>query len=124
MKTHAELGSNAIAQAEADADKPVEFLAIAKLIARSHHEKWDGSGYPGPDSPATSIPIAARLMALADVFDALTCKRVYKPAFSHLTTPTASSSMAKETTFDPDIVADAFVREYATFITIAKTYAE
>jgi putative two-component system response regulator len=45
MKTHTVLGSNAIAQAEADAEKPVEFLSMAKMIARSHHEKWDGSGY-------------------------------------------------------------------------------
>ena len=121
MKTHAELGSNAIAQAEADAEKPVEFLAIAKLIARSHHEKWDGSGYP--DALAgDAIPIAARLMALADVFDALTCKRVYKPAF---TFDDAYRIIVdgRGSHFDPDIV-DAFVREYPAFMSIAKAYAE
>jgi len=121
MKTHAELGSNAIAQAEEDADKPVEFLAIAKLIARSHHEKWDGSGYP--DSLAgDAIPISARLMALADVFDALTCKRVYKPAFSFDDAYRIIVD-GRGNHFDPDIV-DAFVREYPTFMNIARTYAE
>jgi putative two-component system response regulator len=121
MKTHAELGSKAIAQAEADAEKPVEFLAIAKLIARSHHEKWNGSGYP--DALAgDNIPIAARLMALADVFDALTCKRVYKPAFSFDDAYRIIVD-GSGTHFDPDIVA-AFVREYSTFMNIAKTYAE
>ncbi len=121
MKTHAELGSNAIAQAEADAEKPVEFLAIAKLIARSHHEKWDGSGYPD-GLAGDRIPIAARLMALADVFDALTCKRVYKPAFS-FDEAYRIIVEGKAKHFDPDVV-DAFIQEYATFMTIAKTYAE
>jgi putative two-component system response regulator len=121
MKTHAELGSNAIAQAEADAEKPVEFLAIAKLIARSHHEKWDGSGYPD-ELTGDAIPIAARLMALADVFDALTCKRVYKPAFPFEDAYRIIVE-GSGTHFDPDIV-EAFVREYATFMTIANTYAE
>jgi putative two-component system response regulator len=121
MKTHAELGSNAIAQAEADADKPVEFLAIAKQIARSHHEKWDGSGYP--DSLAgDAIPIAARLMALADVFDALTCKRVYKPAFPFEDAYRIIVEGSGKH-FDPDVVA-AFVGEYQTFINIARAYAE
>lgn len=121
MKTHAELGSNAIAQAEADAEKPVEFLAIAKLIARSHHEKWDGSGYP--DALAgDAIPIAARLMALADVFDALTCKRVYKPAFSFEDAYRIIVDGSGKH-FDPDVV-QAFIREFDRFQTIARTYAE
>lgn len=121
MKTHPILGSNAIAQAEADAAKPVEFLAIAKQIARSHHEKWDGSGYP--DSLAgDEIPIAARLMSLADVFDAITSRRVYKPAnsfadaFSFITQGSGSH-------FDPDVV-EAFRREYDGFVGIARAYAE
>lgn len=121
MKTHAELGSNAIAQAEADAEKPVEFLAIAKMIARSHHEKWDGSGYP--DALAgDAIPIAARLMALADVFDALTCKRVYKPAFSFDDAYRIIVDGSGKH-FDPDVV-QAFVSEYDRFQNIANTYAE
>ena len=121
MKTHAELGSNAIALAEADAETPVDFLAVAKLIARSHHEKWDGSGYPDA-LVGDAIPIAARLMALADVFDALTCKRVYKPAFSFddAYRIIVEGSGAH---FDPDVVA-AFVADYDKFIAIAQAYAE
>ena len=121
MKTHAELGSNAIAQAEADAARPVEFLKIAQLIARSHHEKWDGSGYP--DALAgDDIPIAARLMALADVFDALTCKRVYKPAFSFEDAYRIIVDGAG-THFDPDVVK-VFTGQFETFMRIASTYAE
>ncbi len=121
MKTHAELGSNAIAQAEADAEKPVEFLAMAKLIARSHHEKWDGSGYPD-GLAGDQIPIAARLMALADVFDALTCKRIYKAAFSFDEAYRIIVD-GKGIHFDPDVV-DAFVQDVDTFTTIATAYAE
>ena len=78
MKTHAALGSEAIAQAERDAAESVEFLAVAKEIAHYHHEKWDGSGYP-EGLRGEAIPLSARLMALADVFDALISRRVYKP---------------------------------------------
>jgi putative two-component system response regulator len=121
MKTHAELGSNAIEQAIKDAEKPVEFLGIAMQIAHYHHEKWNGSGYPlglaGDD-----IPIAARLMALADVFDALICKRVYKPAFAFEEARKIIVEGSGQH-FDPDIV-DTFIREYETFKAIAGTYAE
>ena len=121
MKTHAELGSHAIEQAIKDAEKPVEFLGIAMQIAHYHHEKWDGSGYP-TGLAGDDIPIAARLMALADVFDALICKRVYKPAF---TFEDAQKIIVEGSGqhFDPDIV-DAFIREYETFKAIAGTYAE
>ena len=78
MKTHAQRGSEAIEQAERDAEQPVEFLTLAKEIAHYHHEKWDGSGYP-EGLAGDAIPIPARLMALADVFDALISRRVYKP---------------------------------------------
>ena len=77
MKTHAELGEKAIILAEQDVDHPLEFLTLAKEIARWHHEKWDGSGYPDGLS-GTDIPLSARLMAIADVFDAITTQRVYK----------------------------------------------
>jgi putative two-component system response regulator len=75
MKTHAAIGAAAIEQAERDAEKPVVFLALAKEIARWHHEKWNGLGYPD-GLAGDAIPISARLMALADVFDALINKRV------------------------------------------------
>ena len=121
MKTHAVLGCNAIAQAEADAAKPVGFLAIAKLIARSHHEKWNGSGYPD-GLAGDDIPIAARLMALADVFDALTCKRIYKPAFS-FDEACRIIVEGKGAHFDPDVV-DAFIQRYDRFTAIAREHAE
>ena len=121
MKTHAKLGSDAIELAERDSDKPVEFLSLAKEIAHYHHEKWDGSGYPEGLS-GERIPLSARLMALADVFDALICRRVYKKpmayeeAYRIITTGSG-------THFDPDIVA-AFVSQFETFRHIADTYAE
>jgi len=121
MKTHAELGAHAIAQAEADARRKVEFLGIAKEIARHHHEKWDGSGYPD-GLAGEAIPISSRLMALADVFDALICKRVYKPPLS--------TEQARQTIidgsgrhFDPDIVG-AFVGHFGNFVQIASSYAD
>jgi hypothetical protein len=70
MKTHSRLGFQALEQAEEEAEQPVAFLRMAKEITLSHHEKWDGSGYPDRLAGET-IPISARLMALADVFDAL-----------------------------------------------------
>ena len=121
MKTHAEIGAQAIAQAEADVPRPVEFLRIAQEIARGHHEKWDGSGYPS-GLKGEEIPVSARLMALADVFDALICARVYKPAFP-MEQAYEIIVGGSGTHFDPDVVA-AFMREFDTFKRIAATYAE
>ena len=78
MKTHARLGADAIARAVADTHQPVEFLAYAHQIALHHHERWDGSGYPD-GLVGEAIPLSARLMAVADVFDALISARPYKP---------------------------------------------
>jgi len=121
MKTHARLGSEAIEQAERDAIKPVVFLAIAKEIAHWHHEKWDGSGYPD-GLAGDAIPVPARLMALADVFDALISRRVYKPPMPY--------EQAREIIvgdrgrhFDPDVV-DAFLAVYDEFVAIAERYGE
>ena len=121
MKTHAEIGAEAIAQAIADSARPVEFLQIAQEIARSHHEKWDGSGYPR-GLAGDGIPISARLMALADVFDALICARVYKPPMPYEEAYSIIVS-GSGTHFDPDVV-DAFIREFDTFKRIADNYAE
>ncbi len=81
MKQHAQLGSDALLVAESQLGSN-SFLRLAREIAASHHEKWDGSGYP-LGTKGDAIPLSARLMALADVYDALISKRVYKPAFSH-----------------------------------------
>lgn len=118
MKTHARLGSDAIEQAEADADQPVAFLILAKEIAHWHHEKWDGSGYPDGRRGA-DIPWAARLMALADVFDALISPRTYKTA---MPVERARDIIATERGkhFDPD-VADAFLANFGDFVAIARS---
>ncbi len=109
MKTHAQIGADAIhgaIQEEKDMEG-LDFLYVAMEIAGNHHEKWDGSGYPNGLSGET-IPISARLMALADVFDALISRRVYKPAFS-IENAKKIIVDGRGAHFDPDIV-DAFVQ--------------
>jgi putative two-component system response regulator len=121
MKTHAQIGAEAIAQAERDAEKPVVFLALAKEIARWHHEKWNGLGYP--DSlKGDAIPISARLMALADVFDALINKRVYKAPMPY-TQARDIISEEKGRQFDPDVV-DAFLAVFEEFVAIAERHSD
>ena len=121
MKTHARLGSDAIKLAEHDIDQPVEFLVLAKEVAHWHHERWDGKGYP--DGLAEdAIPISARLMTMADVFDALISKRVYKEAMPF---QTALEIIAAERArqFDPD-VTDAFLSAFDEFTAIAEHYQD
>jgi putative two-component system response regulator len=121
MKQHARYGSDAIELAEKDAEKPVEFLSMAKDIAHYHHEKWDGSGYP-EGLVGEAIPISAHLMALADVFDALISQRVYKPPFS-LEKSVAIIREGRGSHFDPDIV-DAFLALQNEFQAIALLHAD
>lgn len=80
MKTHALLGEE-IVEKILDNNTEPELLQMAKDVVCGHHEKWDGSGYPSGLS-GEMIPLAARIMAVADVFDALVCKRVYKEAMA------------------------------------------
>jgi putative two-component system response regulator len=121
MKTHAKLGSDAIEQAERDALRPVAFLTLAKHIAHYHHEKWDGSGYP-EGLAGEAIPLAARLMALADVFDALTSRRVYKAPIS-LAAATAVIREGRGRHFDPTLV-DAFLAGRDEIAAIASRYRD
>jgi len=121
MKTHSYLGFRAIELAEQDAERPLEFLNIAKDISRYHHEKWDGSGYPD-GLQGDAIPISARLMALADIFDALVSERAYKAAFP-IEKVIETISQGRERFFDPDIV-DAFLQRQNDFIAIAKRHAD
>ncbi len=121
MKTHARLGSDAIELAERDTEQPVEFLAVAKEIAHFHHERWDGHGYPA-GLREEAIPLPARLMALADVFDALTSRRAYKLPLD-FETARATVAEGRGTHFDPD-VTDAFLRNYENFTRIALRFAE
>ena len=84
----------------------VPLLALGCEIAVSHHERWDGAGYPSGSS-GVSIPLAGRIVAVADVFDALTHGRPYKPAWS-VTEATAEIARERGRQFDPDVV-DAFL---------------
>ncbi|MDR1041257.1 MAG: response regulator [Deltaproteobacteria bacterium] len=81
MKLHTTIGVRIIERIESEASDS-EFLRYAKLIAGSHHERWDGSGYPR-GLAGEGIPLLGRLMAIADVYDALTAERPYKEAFPH-----------------------------------------
>lgn len=121
MKTHTTLGHSAIENAEKQLGMTVEFLACAKEIALSHHEKWDGGGYPA-GLGGNRIPISARLMAVADVYDALTSRRVYKDAMGH-DEAIAIIMEGKGKHFDPDVV-DAFAAITGEFRDIAGRYAD
>jgi putative two-component system response regulator len=121
MKTHSYLGSLAIQQAEEDAERPIEFLRLARDIAHYHHEKWDGSGYP-QGLAGDLIPLPARLMALADVFDALISRRAYKAPFP-LEKAVEIIREGRGSHFDPDIV-DAFLTRLDDFAAIAQQYAD
>ena len=121
MQTHAKLGHDAIERAERDIDSPLPFLALAKEIAHWHHEKWDGSGYPD-GLAGDDIPVSARLMAIADVFDALITDRVYKAA---LPVEEARDIIAagRGSNFDPDMV-DVFLDEFGDYVSIASCYRD
>ncbi len=121
MKRHTTYGRDAIAAAEGLLDAPESFLEIAREIAYSHQEKWDGSGYP-EGLAGEAIPVSARLMAVADVYDALISKRVYKPAMTH----EAAVSLIEQgagSHFDPDIV-EAFSVAAEEFRTIASRFMD
>jgi putative two-component system response regulator len=115
IKFHTVIGAKILHGAEA------EFIKLGEVIALSHHEKWDGSGYPNGEK-GQQIPIAGRIGAIADVFDALTSKRPYKEAF-----PTEVSlaivKQGRGTHFDPD-VADAFFGIQDEIINIKKQHSE
>jgi len=99
----------------------VKFLTIAKEIAYSHQEKWDGSGYP-EGLKGEAIPLSARLMAVADVYDALISERVYKKGMPH-EDAVAIMRQGRGTHFDPDIL-DAFLELHEEFRAIANRYAD
>jgi len=121
MQRHAKLGSDSIELAEREIEKPLKFLSLAKEIAHWHHEKWDGSGYPD-GLAGDDIPVSARLMALADVFDALISKRIYKPAMPYVQ---ARDIIVAERGkhFDPEVV-DVFNKSFDEFVAIAKKYQD
>jgi len=121
MKAHTTLGRDAIAAAESLLDQPVSFLEYAREIAYSHQEKWDGTGYP-EGLAGERIPLSARLMAVADVYDALISRRVYKPPYPH----EKAMEIIREGRgkhFDPDVL-DAFVAIQEACRAIAERYAD
>jgi len=121
MKTHCKLGRDAIQHAEDQLGLAVEFLKYAKEIAYSHQEKWDGTGYP-EGLAGDDIPISARLMAVADVYDALISRRVYKSGMPH-EKAVGIIAEGRGTHFDPDIV-DAFMALQQQFQDVARRYAD
>jgi putative two-component system response regulator len=116
MKQHTIIGGETLAAATR-AHPEAKFLAMARDIALTHHERFDGTGYPyglrGKD-----IPLCGRLTALPDVYDALTSQRVYKPKFSH---ETARKIILEGTGthFDPDVV-EAFLRREEEIVRVAE----
>ena len=121
MKTHTTLGRDSIVMAEQRLGSSVDFLRYAKEIALSHQEKWDGSGYP-EGRRTVDIPLSARLMAVADVYDALISRRVYKPPFSQEKS-LAIMREGRGSHFDPDIL-DAFLAHTDEFRAIAERFAD
>jgi putative two-component system response regulator len=115
MKQHTLIGAKILKGSDA------EFIRLGEVIALSHHEKWDGSGYP-TGLKGIEIPIACRITAIADVFDALTTKRPYKEAFS-VEKSLAIIREGRGNHFDPDVV-DAFLAIQDEILTIKKQYNE
>jgi len=120
MKRHTVIGGETL-EAVARAHPGAPFLQMACDIAWSHHEKFDGSGYPR-GLAGDEIPLCARIVALADVYDALSTKRVYKPAYSH---ETARDIILRGsgTQFDPAVV-EAFLERERRFITVRQQLAD
>lgn len=133
MKRHCEYGANAIKNAiettkmmhaelaVKSGSKALRFLEVAQTIALSHHEKWDGNGYPYR-LKGEEIPLAGRMMALADVFDALITPRVYKAPWTLTQAYDYILSMSG-TQFDPSVVA-AFAEQFDQFKSIHETMAD
>lgn len=115
MKTHAQIGADILAEGDSD------LMIMASEIAVSHHEKWDGSGYPNGLS-GKDIPLVGRITALADVFDALTSVRPYKEAW----TVEKSVDLIKGESgkhFDPDVVK-IFLEKLEEIISIKEEFSE
>ncbi len=124
MKKHTIYGNGALVKAEIIAGT-TSFLKFAKEISYSHHEKWDGSGYP-EGLIGEEIPISARLMAIADVYDALVSRRRYKPAICHeeaFLIITEGDGRTSPTHFDPDIL-QAFIELQYEFKNIFLTFQD
>lgn len=118
MKRHPQIGADALASAEAQLGSN-SFLRLAREISLTHHEKWDGSGYPA-GLAGDAIPQSARLVALADVFDALSIKRPYKEPWP-VDKIVAYVDGRSGTDFDPALVA-VFHRMLPELLDIQQTW--
>ena len=118
MKHHSMIGGDTLKAADIEAGRD-SFLAMGRDIAYYHHEKWNGSGYPFGLS-GESIPLPARIAALADVYDALSSRRPYKEPFSHEKSK-AIILDGRESHFDPDVV-DAFLTREDRFLEIRESF--
>lgn len=120
MRTHAEIGRRAIAKAQKHLGTDT-FLMLAQQIAYTHHERWDGAGYP-QGLRGTQIPLSGRLMALADVYDALVSERIYKKAIPH-GEAVAIILAERGAHFDP-VLVDVFESVASEFDAIHATFAD
>lgn len=120
MKQHTTFGADTL-EAAAAKRPGARFLRVAAEIAASHHERWDGTGYP-EGLRGNEIPLAARIVAVADVYDAMTSKRVYKAACTHIMAR-AEILKGRGTHFDPEIV-DAFIAVESEFLGIQERYSD
>ena len=120
MKLHTLYGRDAVLAAERNTGA-LPFLSIAKDLTYTHHERWDGTGYP-QGLRGEQIPLCGRIMAVADVYDALISKRVYKDAVPHAEAVEAVME-GRGTHFDPDI-ADAFAAVHAQLWEVAQRFGD
>jgi putative two-component system response regulator len=121
MQTHCRLGFEAIQEVARELTDEDDFLQYAREIAYGHHERWDGTGYP-QGLAGEAIPLSARLMAVADVYDALISRRVYKPAFPHAQA-VAMMEGERGRHFDPEVL-DTFLTRQREFHAIAQRFAD
>jgi putative two-component system response regulator len=128
VKIHTEIGAKAL-QVAGQLIKRGAIFAIAEMIARFHHQRWDGKGYPAVHInneyrplKGEEIPLCARITTLADVYDALTSERPYKDAYPHeITKKIIVAESGRH--FDPDIV-DAFLKREQDFIRIREEFPD
>ncbi|MDT7518884.1 HD domain-containing phosphohydrolase [Rhodoferax sp. TBRC 17660] len=121
MRTHTTLGHDALVRAEKTLGRASPLLTVAKELALCHQEKWDGTGYP-KGLWAEQIPLSARIVALADVFDALISNKVYKDGVSH-DRAVQIITEGRGAHFDPAVV-DAFLEVHEVFRSIAVRHAD
>ncbi len=121
MQSHAAIGESILLVAAGGEATTDSLLMVASRMAGAHHENWDGSGYPRR-LKGTDIPIEARLMAVADVYDALTTPRVYKQAWAHEAARLEILSL-KGIKFDP-LIVEAFEQVHTTFMEIASEFGD